>query len=136
LRDPETARCWRSIIFQRSFETLDSHDGIHEIVAALPAELAAALSILILSRKPVRIVDGGTRRQDSVAPAFARTAARLTDRDSRCCAAACGRRPLHARHRAASGGGAAIAALQAQDTVKEATTAAGTSSRTISRETV
>src|SRR4051812_44393893 len=63
-------------ILQRSFDTLDAHENIHEIVVALPSDLAAAPPpFLISTRKPVRIVDGGPRRQDSVVRAFARTAA-------------------------------------------------------------
>ena len=59
-------------ILQRSFETVESYDGIDEIVVALPPELASAPPPYLRSdRKPVRIVDGGLRRQDSVANAFA-----------------------------------------------------------------
>ena len=59
-------------ILQRSFDIVEAHDRIDEIVIALPPALASAPPpYLISSRKPVRIVDGGMRRQDSVAKAFA-----------------------------------------------------------------
>ena len=59
-------------ILQRSFDIVDRHDGIHEIVIALPPDLASSPPpFLISSSKSVRIVDGGLRRQDSVANAFA-----------------------------------------------------------------
>ena len=60
-------------ILQRSFETLAFHHAVDEIVVALPADLAAAPpQFLALRAKPVRVVSGGARRQDSVANAFAR----------------------------------------------------------------
>lgn len=127
-------------ILQRSFETLDAHDTIHEIVIALPAEMAASPPpFLISSRKPVRIVDGGPRRQDSVARAFARTAVEADVIVIHDAARPFASADLFSRViAAASKGGAAIAALQAQDTVKEATTAAGIHivARTIRRDSV
>ena len=38
-------------ILQRSFETLDAHDNIHEIVVALPADLAAVPPSFLVSSK-------------------------------------------------------------------------------------
>ena len=59
-------------ILQRSFEVVEGHDRIDEIVVALPPDLAGSPpAFLVSARKPVRIVDGGARRQDSVANAFA-----------------------------------------------------------------
>src|SRR5215212_5043763 len=61
-------------ILQRSFETLDNHNKIHEIVVALPGDIAASPPVFLVStRKPVQIVDGGATRQDSVVRAFSRT---------------------------------------------------------------
>lgn len=116
-------------ILERSFDTLDAHDNIHEIIVALPADLAATPPpFLISTRKPVRIVDGGARRQDSVARAFARTAPHADVIVIHDAARPFASADLFTRViAAASRGGAAIAALQAQDTVKEATTAAGIS---------
>jgi 2-C-methyl-D-erythritol 4-phosphate cytidylyltransferase / 2-C-methyl-D-erythritol 2,4-cyclodiphosphate synthase len=127
-------------ILQHSFDVIDGHDGIHEIVIALPRDLAASPPpFLISSRKPVRIVDGGARRQDSVANAFAQisdSAELIVIHDAA--------RPFASPDLfsrvidAAAKGGAAIAALQASDTVKEATAAPGVRlvARTIARESV
>jgi len=60
-------------ILQRSFDLFDRHDRVHEIVVALPPDMAAGPpDWLRTSRKPVHVVAGGERRQDSVASAFAR----------------------------------------------------------------
>jgi 2-C-methyl-D-erythritol 4-phosphate cytidylyltransferase/2-C-methyl-D-erythritol 2,4-cyclodiphosphate synthase len=127
-------------ILQRSFDLIESHDRIDEIVVALPPDLAwSPPAYLISARKPVRIVDGGTRRQDSVAKAFAqvsRSAGLIVIHDAA--------RPFASADLfirvidAAAKGGAAIAALQASDTVKEATAAPGVRivARTIDRESV
>jgi 2-C-methyl-D-erythritol 4-phosphate cytidylyltransferase / 2-C-methyl-D-erythritol 2,4-cyclodiphosphate synthase len=127
-------------ILQHSFDVIDGHDGIHEIVIALPRDLASSPPpFLISSRKPVRIVDGGARRQDSVANAFAQisdSAELIVIHDAA--------RPFASPDLfsrvidAAAKGGAAIAALQASDTVKEATAAPGVRlvARTIARESV
>lgn len=127
-------------ILQRSFDILDGHDQIDEIVIALPPDLAwTPPAYLISSRKPVRIVDGGVRRQDSVAKAFAqvsKSASLIVIHDAA--------RPFATDELftrvidAAAKGGAAIAALQASDTVKEATAAPGLKivARTIARESI
>ncbi len=125
-------------ILQRSFEIIDSHDRIDEIVVALPRDLALSPpAYLISARKPVRIVDGGPRRQDSVAKAFAqvsKTASLIVIHDA---ARPFATADLFTRViEAAAKGGAAIAAVQASDTVKEATAAPGLRivARTIERE--
>jgi 2-C-methyl-D-erythritol 4-phosphate cytidylyltransferase/2-C-methyl-D-erythritol 2,4-cyclodiphosphate synthase len=127
-------------ILQRSFDTLDAHEGIDEIVVALPAELAAAPpSFLSSTRKPVRIVDGGVRRQDSVARAFAIISAHADVVVIHDAARPFASADLFTRVIAAAGRtGAAIAALQAQDTVKEATSVGGIHvvARTMPREEI
>jgi 2-C-methyl-D-erythritol 4-phosphate cytidylyltransferase / 2-C-methyl-D-erythritol 2,4-cyclodiphosphate synthase len=127
-------------ILQRSFDILDSHDQIDEIVIALPPELASAPPPFLISpRKPVRIVDGGARRQDSVAKAFAQVstgAGTIVIHDA---ARPFATADLFTRViEAAARGGAAIAAIQAQDTVKEATAAPGVRivARTLVRESI
>jgi 2-C-methyl-D-erythritol 4-phosphate cytidylyltransferase / 2-C-methyl-D-erythritol 2,4-cyclodiphosphate synthase len=127
-------------ILQRSFDIVDNHDQIDEIVIALPPDLAwTPPAYLISSRKPVRIVDGGARRQDSVAKAYAqisKSASIIVIHDAA--------RPFATADLftrvidAAAKGGAAIAALQASDTVKEATAAPGLKiiARTIARESI
>lgn len=127
-------------ILQHSFDVLERLDQIEEIVIALSPDLAAAPpAYLVSSRKPVRIVDGGERRQDSVAQAFAqvsKSASMIVIHDAARPFATPG---LFTRViEAAVKGGAAIAALQASDTVKEATAAPGPKivARTIVRESI
>jgi 2-C-methyl-D-erythritol 4-phosphate cytidylyltransferase/2-C-methyl-D-erythritol 2,4-cyclodiphosphate synthase len=127
-------------ILQRSFDILDGHEQIEEIVIALPSDLASAPpAYLASSRKPVRIVDGGARRQDSVANAFgqiSKSATIIVVHDAARPFATAG---LFTRViEAAAKDGAAIAALQASDTVKEATTIPGGRlvARTIARESI
>src|SRR5436189_2699820 len=68
-------------ILQRSFDTLEQMNSIAEIIVALPSELAAnPPEFLKSSRKDIHIVDGGHRRQDSVANAFAKVEIDRTDR--------------------------------------------------------
>jgi 2-C-methyl-D-erythritol 4-phosphate cytidylyltransferase/2-C-methyl-D-erythritol 2,4-cyclodiphosphate synthase len=127
-------------ILQRSFDTINGHDQIDEIVIALPTDLANSPPPFLISvRKPVRIVDGGFRRQDSVAKAFAqvsKSASIIVVHDA---ARPFATADLFSRViDAAMKGGAAIAALQASDTVKEATAAPGLRvvARTIARESI
>ena len=109
-------------ILQRSVEAFLLHDRIDDVIVALPADLAARPPEYLRHRaKPVVVVDGGERRQDSVARAFARVvpdAAVVLVHDAA--------RPLVSAGLidrtidAAAEHGAAIAALQARDTVKRA----------------
>src|SRR3954463_15032686 len=58
-------------LLERSVSLFLHHPEIDEIVVALPAELTAdPPPYLRAASKPVRIVAGGARRQDSVANAF------------------------------------------------------------------
>jgi 2-C-methyl-D-erythritol 4-phosphate cytidylyltransferase/2-C-methyl-D-erythritol 2,4-cyclodiphosphate synthase len=127
-------------ILQRSFDIVDNHDQIDEIVIALPPDLAwTPPAYLISSRKPVRIVDGGARRQDSVAKAYAQVSKSATIIVIHDAARPFATADLFTRViEAAAKGGAAIAALQAGDTVKEATAAPGLKiiARTIARESI
>lgn len=127
-------------ILQRSFDIVNDHDRIDEIVVALPPDLAnSPPPFLISSRKPVRVVDGGMRRQDSVARAFAqvsKSASVIVIHDA---ARPFATADLFTRViEAAAKGGAAIAAVQALDTVKEATAAPGLTivARTLPRESI
>ena len=127
-------------ILQRSFDLVESHERIDEIVVALPRDLAASPPpYLISGRKPVRIVDGGFRRQDSVANAFARVSPGASVIVIHDAARPFATADLFSRViDAAAKGGAAIAALPASDTVKEATAAPGLRivARTIARESI
>ncbi|RPI50973.1 MAG: 2-C-methyl-D-erythritol 4-phosphate cytidylyltransferase, partial [Acidobacteria bacterium] len=127
-------------ILQRSFEIIEAHDEIDEIVIALPKDLAGAPPpYLVSARKPVRIVDGGLRRQDSVANAFARVSDRASVIVIHDAARPFATAGLFSRViDAAAKGGAAIAAIQASDTVKEATAAPGVRivAQTLVRESI
>jgi 2-C-methyl-D-erythritol 4-phosphate cytidylyltransferase/2-C-methyl-D-erythritol 2,4-cyclodiphosphate synthase len=122
-------------ILQRSVEALLAHPRVRDLVVALPPELAADPPSYLRPRdKPVLVVEGGARRQDSVALAFARVppetelvvihdAARpfvTPDLIERTIAAA-------VEH------GAAIAAVRATDTVKRGDNE-GTVIETLARE--
>jgi 2-C-methyl-D-erythritol 4-phosphate cytidylyltransferase / 2-C-methyl-D-erythritol 2,4-cyclodiphosphate synthase len=107
-------------ILQHSVEAFVRSHVVHEIVVALPKELSAPPPAYLSSAvKLLEIVEGGARRQDSVANAFARVADRsdiVVVHDAA--------RPFVSENliertiRAAAQHGAAIAALRARDTVK------------------
>lgn len=109
-------------VLQRSVDAFVRHDRVTDIILALPADLAAAPpSYVREAAKPLIVVDGGDRRQDSVARAFARVSPAadiVLVHDAA--------RPLVSSGLisrtidAAVEHGAAIAALQATDTVKRA----------------
>jgi 2-C-methyl-D-erythritol 4-phosphate cytidylyltransferase/2-C-methyl-D-erythritol 2,4-cyclodiphosphate synthase len=127
-------------ILQHSFAVVDQHEQIDEIVVALPPDLAwSPPPYLISSRKPVRIVDGGDRRQDSVANAFAQVSNNATVIVIHDAARPFATPDLFSRViEAAARGGAAIAAVPASDTVKEATAAPGVRivARTMPRDSI
>ncbi len=110
-------------ILQRSVDAFLRSDRITDLIVALPRELAEAPPAYLRgASKAIEVVNGGDRRQDSVANAFARVSSRAEiivihdaarpfvtgDLITRTVEAA-------ARH------GAAIAALGATDTVKRGT---------------
>jgi 2-C-methyl-D-erythritol 4-phosphate cytidylyltransferase len=109
-------------ILQRSVDAFIHSEAITDIVVALPGDLAATPPGYLLNRpKPVIIVEGGERRQDSVRHAFERAAGQaevIVIHDAA--------RPLvtdaviQRTVNAAFDTGAAIAALRASDTVKRA----------------
>lgn len=124
-------------ILQRSVDALLAHPQIRDLVVALPPELAAAPPGYLLGReKPLVVVEGGDRRQDSVANAFARVPARadvVVIHDAA--------RPLVSADlidrtiAAAIADGAAVAAVPATDTVKRSD-GAGRVAETLPREQV
>jgi 2-C-methyl-D-erythritol 4-phosphate cytidylyltransferase len=58
-------------ILERSVDAFLSHPEIDAVVVAVPGEIAdAPPAYLRAARKPLRVVAGGDRRQDSVANAF------------------------------------------------------------------
>jgi 2-C-methyl-D-erythritol 4-phosphate cytidylyltransferase/2-C-methyl-D-erythritol 2,4-cyclodiphosphate synthase len=110
-------------ILQRSFEALETHEEISEVIVALPKELAASPpSWLARSPQRVHIVEGGETRHQSVLKAFAKIDGARTDyvlvHDAArpFASAALITRVIQA---AQHGPDAAIAALRASDTVKQ-----------------
>jgi len=109
-------------ILQHSVGAFLNHPGISDVIVALPDDLAAQPPDYVrTSAKPLQIVAGGARRQDSVARAFARIAANcelviIHDAARPLVSADLIRRTIDA----ASASGAAIAAIRATDTVKRA----------------
>jgi 2-C-methyl-D-erythritol 4-phosphate cytidylyltransferase/2-C-methyl-D-erythritol 2,4-cyclodiphosphate synthase len=112
-------------MLERSVAAFVAHPSIDEVIVALPSELAAdPPSYLHDSNKPVRVVAGGRRRQDSVASAFrdVRTGADVVvvhDAARPFVTADLIQRTINA----AAESGAALAALRASDTVKRAANA-------------
>ncbi|MDR1990076.1 MAG: 2-C-methyl-D-erythritol 4-phosphate cytidylyltransferase [Acidobacteriaceae bacterium] len=107
-------------LLERSVDLFLGHPLVDEIVVALPAEFVDnPPPYLIGTRKRVRIVAGGARRQDSVARAFA-----AVDRAADIIVIHDAARPFASEAlvertiRAASESGAALAAMAARDTVK------------------
>ena len=61
-------------ILERSVAAFASHPRITDVIVAVPAELAAAPPAWLGRYERVQVVEGGARRQDSVAAAFDRVA--------------------------------------------------------------
>lgn len=126
-----------SPILQRSVDAFLDCERIADIVVALPLELLAdPPDYLSSARKPIELVEGGDRRQDSVSRAFARVSTRadvVVIHDAA--------RPLVTDElirrtiQAAVDHGAAIAAIRQHDTVKRGD-AAGVIIETLSRNEV
>jgi 2-C-methyl-D-erythritol 4-phosphate cytidylyltransferase/2-C-methyl-D-erythritol 2,4-cyclodiphosphate synthase len=107
-------------ILQRSVDAFLASDRITDVVVALPRELAATVpEYLRGGGKRVEIVEGGERRQDSVANAFARVSSQADVVVIHDAARPLVTADLIGRTVDAAGHyGAAIAAVQATDTVK------------------
>jgi 2-C-methyl-D-erythritol 4-phosphate cytidylyltransferase/2-C-methyl-D-erythritol 2,4-cyclodiphosphate synthase len=109
-------------VLQHSVEAFVDHGRITDVIVALPDELTDAPPPYLLSaRKPLQVVAGGSRRQDSVARAFTRIPAAtelvvIHDAARPLVSAAVIDRTIEA----AAAGGAAIAALRPHDTIKRA----------------
>lgn len=107
-------------LLERSVAIFIAHPLVDEIVVALPAELAAVPPpYLTGTPKPIRVVAGGKRRQDSVANAF-----EATSREAVVIVIHDAARPFASQDlvtrtiAAAAESGAAVAAVAARDTVK------------------
>ena len=131
-------------ILERSLDAFASHPSVDAIVVALPQELADdPPAYLRATARPVQIVTGGARRQDSVANAFAASAAHSDVIVIHDAARPFASADLIARTIAAAAeSGAAVAAVQSRDTVKRTDPASGVSGssrtviETIPRETI
>jgi 2-C-methyl-D-erythritol 4-phosphate cytidylyltransferase/2-C-methyl-D-erythritol 2,4-cyclodiphosphate synthase len=130
-------------ILDTSVTALAASDRISEIVVALPAEYVDSIGARLrgLSAKPILCVEGGPRRQDSVANAFAKASRKaeiivIHDAARPFVTADLIARTVDAAH----AHGAAIAAIPVRDTVKQAGDPDRDGSRpiraTIPRETV
>src|SRR5216684_1334267 len=107
-------------MLERSVAAFVGHPEIDEVVVALPADIAADPPAYLVSvSKPVRVVDGGARRQDSVMNAF-----RAANERSDVIVIHDAARPFASADlisrtiAAAAESGAAVAAVQSRDTVK------------------
>jgi 2-C-methyl-D-erythritol 4-phosphate cytidylyltransferase/2-C-methyl-D-erythritol 2,4-cyclodiphosphate synthase len=130
-------------ILERSVTALLTHPSVTEVIVALPPDLVGnPPAHLRESAKPLRVVAGGARRQDSVANAF-----RAASEQSDIIVVHDAARPfasadLIARTIAAAiESGAALAALPARDTVKRASRPTGAGqfrnvTETLPRETI
>ena len=108
-------------ILARSVEALIANSLISEVIVALPVELIGnPPEYLRAQEKPIRVVAGGDRRRDSVARAFAAVDPRteivlIHDAARPLVGDALIVRTVEAARRS----GAAVAALEARDTVKQ-----------------
>ena len=109
-------------VLERSVTAFLTHALVDDLVVALPRELAEhPPEYLTTAAKPVRIVVGGARRQDSVAAAFRAVPDRseiVVVHDAARPFASAGL--IERTITAAAESGAALAALAARDTVKQA----------------
>lgn len=127
-------------LLERAVAPFEASERVDEIVVVLPADLlAAAPAGLGRLRTPLRRVAGGARRQDSVTAGLAAVAASselvvIHDAARPFCTPELIGRTLDA----ASASGAAVAALPALDTVKEARREQGAAfvSATLARERI
>jgi len=108
-------------ILERSVNAFLEHDKVDDVVVALPAEIASRPPEYLLHRaKPILVVAGGARRQDSVAAAFNVVSERCDVVVIHDAARPFASRDLIARTIAAAAeSGAALAAVEARDTVKQ-----------------
>jgi 2-C-methyl-D-erythritol 4-phosphate cytidylyltransferase/2-C-methyl-D-erythritol 2,4-cyclodiphosphate synthase len=122
-------------LLERSLDALAASDRIDDIIVALPGEsLEAPPRYLLHAAKPVRLVAGGARRQDSVANAFAALDPRTTlvivhDAARPFVSASVIDRTIEA----AAASGAAIAAVPVTDTVKQSSMPDESGARAIER---
>jgi 2-C-methyl-D-erythritol 4-phosphate cytidylyltransferase / 2-C-methyl-D-erythritol 2,4-cyclodiphosphate synthase len=124
-------------ILERSVMAFVDHPDIDELIVALPADLLdQPPGYLTASAKPIRVVAGGARRQDSVSNAF-----RLVEERAEVVVIHDAARPLVSARlisrtvAAAAQSGAALAAIPSRDTVKR-TSSEGFILETLAREEI
>ena len=109
-------------ILERSVAAFVEHPAVSDVLVAVPEDIAAAPPTYLLgAAKPIRIVAGGARRQDSVVNAFRASDPRtdvivIHDAARPFASAALISRTIAA----AADAGAALAAVRSRDTVKRA----------------
>ena len=127
-------------LLDRSLEPFDRSDRIDEVIVVLPRELASdPPAVLGRLRKPVQVVPGGSRRQESVASGFDRVPGHADVVVVHDAARPFVTGALIARTvDAAFESGAACAALAARDTVKQSDRQEGRTvvKATLPRETI
>jgi 2-C-methyl-D-erythritol 4-phosphate cytidylyltransferase / 2-C-methyl-D-erythritol 2,4-cyclodiphosphate synthase len=123
-------------MLERSVSLFQDHPDVTELIVALPKELVEDPPVYLLNTpKPLRVVAGGVRRQDSVAAAF-----RLVPEHADVVVIHDAARPFASRDliaktiAAAAESGAALAALEARDTVKKVS--GGVVNATLDRQTI
>jgi 2-C-methyl-D-erythritol 4-phosphate cytidylyltransferase/2-C-methyl-D-erythritol 2,4-cyclodiphosphate synthase len=123
-------------MLEHSVSLLQEHPDVNELIVALPQELLLEPPAYLLNTsKPLRVVAGGTRRQDSVAAAF-----RLVSERAAVVVIHDAARPFASADlvtrtiAAAAESGAALAALKARDTVKQVF--GGVVNATLDRQTI
>jgi 2-C-methyl-D-erythritol 4-phosphate cytidylyltransferase/2-C-methyl-D-erythritol 2,4-cyclodiphosphate synthase len=124
-------------LLDRSVSLFATHPAISEVIVALPLELVPDPPPFLSARSivPVRVVAGGDRRQDSVANAFAAASPEtdvvvIHDAARPFASAALVTRTVQA----AAESGAAVAAIESRDTVKQVE--GSVVARTLPRETI
>ena len=127
-------------LLDRSLEPFDRSDRVDEVIVVLPRELASdPPAVLGRLRKPVQVVPGGSRRQESVASGFDRVPGHADVVVVHDAARPFVTGALIARTvDAAFESGAACAALAARDTVKQSDRREGRTvvKATLPRETI
>jgi 2-C-methyl-D-erythritol 4-phosphate cytidylyltransferase/2-C-methyl-D-erythritol 2,4-cyclodiphosphate synthase len=108
-------------ILERTVNAFLQHDAVDDLVVALPADIASRPpAYLVNTSKPLRIVPGGARRQDSVAAAFNVVSDRCDIVVIHDAARPFASHDLIARTISeAARSGAALAAIESRDTVKQ-----------------
>ena len=127
-------------MLERSIQPFELSGAVDEIVVVVPNDFIDRVAALLGGlRTPTHVVPGGARRQDSVAAGLDAAAPRadviaVHDAARPFCTVALAERVIHA----AVESGAAIAAVPAHDTVKEARTGADARfvARTLPRERI